>query len=596
MATTSKTMKPAVSYVMVHNIPKTYRASDLRNFFSQIVETGGFRCFHYRHRPEVQKPAEDNTIKEASGSAHSTKFKSGETCCAVVMVRTERLDELKMSYNKAFWVTREGETLTSRCYLRKVVIANDDTSKSSSLYLPPVEERERRPKAVLTLSDLRQMIELRPPAALPAGNVGTPTNYILRQINACNFPASLIGKLGIEFPRMRARGMYGSVPLDYSTKLTDCRLEKAGKTDNDPNEDQTGLAFIVSEQEEQAKNIQNNIDQSDNSFKKSAFVARPFKCLGGTRIIRPKCPPPDLSSIPSAEEVPTFIRTGKGYVISRSALTAKRSPPDPGEKFTLRSGSKKQSNSLRTNYKEDERAIDDDNESTTDSDDGEEWDRYESLHNDVTSQERTKARLFEEEQEVVWEKGGSGLVFYTDAQVWDEAEGDFDAKTSDDWDIDMSAYYINGAGDKDAKDFISMQHFKRLREGKADDDDNRVGYFEKFTRGFGRRMLERQGWSDGRGVGKSKEGPSEPIESEGQHPRDRSGLGYRGEKLDRRLSVRRNKRERQEDFFSSIYDEYFAAGEDPGRHDRHARSQEPTLLKYRKVFVKTSAVTPEATN
>lgn len=70
-----------------------------------------------------------------------------------------------------------------------------------------------------------------------------------------------------------------------------------------------------------------------------------------------------------------------------------------------------------------------------------------------------------------------------------------------------------------------MQHFKRLREGKADDDDNRVGYFEKFTRGFGRRMLERQGWSDGRGVGKSKEGPSEPIESEGQHPRDRSGLG-----------------------------------------------------------------------
>lgn len=55
-----------------------------------------------------------------------------------------------------------------------------------------------------------------------------------------------------------------------------------------------------------------------------------------------------------------------------------------------------------------------------------------------------QARLFEEEQEVVWEKGGSGLVFYTDAQVWDEAEGDFDAKTSDDWDIDMSAYYING--------------------------------------------------------------------------------------------------------------------------------------------------------
>lgn len=89
----------------------------------------------FRHRPEVQKPAEDNTIKEASGSAHSTKFKSGETCCAVVMVRTERLDELKMSYNKAFWVTREGETLTSRCYLRKVVIANGKFKNTNILLI-----------------------------------------------------------------------------------------------------------------------------------------------------------------------------------------------------------------------------------------------------------------------------------------------------------------------------------------------------------------------------------------------------------------------------------------------------------------------------
>lgn len=35
-------------------------------------------------------------------------------------------------------------------------------------------------------------------------------------------------------------------------------------------------------------------------------------------------------------------------------------------------------------------------------------------------------------------------MFYTDAQFWDEAEGDFDAKTSDDWDIDTSVYYADG--------------------------------------------------------------------------------------------------------------------------------------------------------
>ena len=53
----------------------------------------------------------------------------------------------------------------------------------------------------------------------------------------------------------------------------------------------------------------------------------------------------------------------------------------------------------------------------------EEWERHEALHEDVTSQERCKERLFEEEIELKWEKGGSGLVFYTDAQYWQEEEG-----------------------------------------------------------------------------------------------------------------------------------------------------------------------------
>ena len=55
--------------------------------------------------------------------------------------------------------------------------------------------------------------------------------------------------------------------------------------------------------------------------------------------------------------------------------------------------------------------------------DCEDWERHEALHDDVTNKERNKERLFETELEVVWEKGGSGLVFYTDAQYWDEKEG-----------------------------------------------------------------------------------------------------------------------------------------------------------------------------
>jgi len=79
-------------------------------------------------------------------------------------------------------------------------------------------------------------------------------------------------------------------------------------------------------------------------------------------------------------------------------------------------------------------------ETNDDDSDAEEWDRHESLHNDVTSQERTKERLFEEDIELKWEKGGSGLVFYTDAAFWKEQEEPtFDEETFDE-DVDMEIY------------------------------------------------------------------------------------------------------------------------------------------------------------
>ena len=36
---------------------------------------------------------------------------------------------------------------------------------------------------------------------------------------------------------------------------------------------------------------------------------------------------------------------------------------------------------------------------------------------------RTKERLYEDKIELKWEKGGSGLVFYTDAYRWKQEEG-----------------------------------------------------------------------------------------------------------------------------------------------------------------------------
>lgn len=105
-----------------------------------------------------------------------------------------------------------------------------------------------------------------------------------------------------------------------------------------------------------------------------------------------------------------------------------------------------------------------------DDDETEEWDRFESLHDDPHNVDRGKLKVFEEEQEVVWEKGGPGLVFYTDEQVW--REGDkleiFDDPTNYDWDLDMAVWYERGAGDRDARDLMEIRRDSRWEAGIED--------------------------------------------------------------------------------------------------------------------------------
>ncbi|XP_048882104.1 G patch domain-containing protein 3 [Brienomyrus brachyistius] len=218
-------------------------------------------------------------------------------------------------------------------------------------------------------------------------------------------------------------------------------------------------------------------------------------------------------------------------------------------------------------------------ESGPDDDDDrcEEWERHEALHEDVTSQERSKERLYEEEIELKWEKGGSGLVFYTDAQYWqEEEEGDFDEQTADDWDVDMSVYYDKDGGDMDARDYVRMRHERRLREGLETPSDRQqpIGSFEKFTKGVGRRVMEKQGWRDGEGLGHSQAGMADALVNEGQHPRCKRGLGYHGEKLSSFLPV---KKPRQDFLISTVYDQ----PKDIDRGDTLLRRQPTTSMKYK---------------
>ena len=45
------------------------------------------------------------------------------------------------------------------------------------------------------------------------------------------------------------------------------------------------------------------------------------------------------------------------------------------------------------------------------------------------------------------------------------------------------------------------------------------------SKGIGRKVLRRHGWSDGQGLGTSVGGIAEALESEGQDPKDKRGFG-----------------------------------------------------------------------
>ncbi|XP_069751589.1 G patch domain-containing protein 3 isoform X2 [Narcine bancroftii] len=219
--------------------------------------------------------------------------------------------------------------------------------------------------------------------------------------------------------------------------------------------------------------------------------------------------------------------------------------------------------------------------SEDDDDDCEEWERHEALYEDVTTQDRTKERLYEEEIELKWEKGGSGLVFYTDAQYWQEKR-DFDEETADDWDVDMSVYYnkgkSGGTGDKDSRDYVQMRLEQRLREGleTVSVQSPRIGNFERYTKGIGRKVMEKQGWKDGQGLGYSSSGLADALDNDGQNPRCKRGFGYHGEKLQNFQSVKKLCRQTGH-LISTVYDQ----PEEIDQGDTLLRRQPVTSMKYR---------------
>lgn len=105
-----------VCFGIVGNIPKEFHSADLRTMFSNFIddndESGGFKCFHFRHRPEFRQ-------EQASTGGDKDTQVSATTCC-VILVRKEKLQELIKSYHGKNWVDRKGKYFPSKAIISKI--------------------------------------------------------------------------------------------------------------------------------------------------------------------------------------------------------------------------------------------------------------------------------------------------------------------------------------------------------------------------------------------------------------------------------------------------------------------------------------------
>jgi len=102
---------------IIGNIPSQFHSSDLRAYFSQFAEKKGFKCFHYRHRPQV-------SIATTDGAQDTNK---NSYCCCIVKVDPNMVDEFLHLYSKQPWELASGELVEGSVNIN---LADEDSLKS----------------------------------------------------------------------------------------------------------------------------------------------------------------------------------------------------------------------------------------------------------------------------------------------------------------------------------------------------------------------------------------------------------------------------------------------------------------------------------
>ncbi|CAL1532300.1 unnamed protein product [Lymnaea stagnalis] len=529
-----------------------------------------------------------------------------------------------LRHNDDHWTDANGEILSEICKITPLTLKL--TSESNSNLDGNVQSQSKNNQDEVDEKQILAMPELNPPPLMPNGNVGTPTLVFLDLIQKCLLPNNLISKLKLKFPMMSAKRLYGNVNFEYDSENSqECGLPVNSKLQMDrslqkldrtkllihrpsrkliTNKSQRNALKNELKQAKETCGFNDNFrmqvnsslekDQKDKSSCGSSLQVSPSFLIGvrdspsndstlcmsdshteennsvssPSEDTRNKCS--SLVDNPLTQKKAFFIAPNPQSVIPLGKCTNR-------EKKRLTKEDRKHTQRLMAEGIE-ERFIAVEKRYHSDSD-AEEWDRHEASEDDPSNQERNKERLYEEDIEQPWEKGGAGVNFYTDAIYWQQQEGDFDEQTTDDLDVDFSAYEEPGSGDKDIKDFIKIQQETRFRNGydstdrfsigigrKLDPHTSKVnkkkdftefkpkiGAFEQYTKGFGRKVMEYQGWQEGQGLGSSRPGIVDALKCEGQKPFNKRGLGYIDE-IKKNYGASTSKKSREPHHITTIYD------------------------------------------
>ena len=142
--------------LIIFNIPENFGSADLRRFFSEFTEAERIASFHYKRRPELKLSNFDRSkallelnedVAEASGS--EVKF----NCCPIKMDK-KYSERFVSRFNKVHWTNDDGTDLDFKCF----VIRGSKADHWNGLD------------------------ESKPPPALPRGNVGTTTEFLMESI------------------------------------------------------------------------------------------------------------------------------------------------------------------------------------------------------------------------------------------------------------------------------------------------------------------------------------------------------------------------------------------------------------------------------